>query len=196
MVGEPEDAYAEPEADEEHDVDEDEESTVAPVVWFCAPVGRVMLFTLVGGWFYHAYWSYRCWSAYRSSQGYSQRARWQQIEAATRFRPSAFWRAVLAVLYDYLLLFAVRHEARRARVGTFIVPVLGFAMQLFASYQVVWLHNLLLALAFAPAQSTINSLGAGTKPQPVRSGEWLCLGIGALSTCLALASELWWTWRL
>jgi hypothetical protein len=58
--------------DQEADVDADSEADegVADLVtprWYAISVWRLLVLSLLGGWFYQTYWMYRSWQAYRAS---------------------------------------------------------------------------------------------------------------------------------
>ena len=56
--------------DEESDRDDE-----PAVRWFPAmPVAKLVVFGVVGGWLYLAYWMYENWKAYRAAWGYSSKA--------------------------------------------------------------------------------------------------------------------------
>jgi len=90
-----------------------DEEVDAPEVWFYPNhLGKLVLFGLVGGGPFLFFWAYRSWQAYAANAGYSRHGFWRRVRRATGYRPSPFWRALLATNYFLCLFPAVDRECR------------------------------------------------------------------------------------
>jgi hypothetical protein len=185
------------ESDEEQETgDEAEEDP--PVTWFYPmPISKLVLFGVLGSFWFCMYWMYRCWHAYRAAWGYSKRDFWRKVHAATGFEISPFWRAALAGGYCFALYPAVQRESKAARLrglGAPIVLAFLFNALVFAAssddpftrllYTPVW--------AILPAQLAINRLNARSGvPIGFRTsaGELAFVALGAFLTYSSLGGS-------
>jgi hypothetical protein len=172
--------------------DDDAASTTAPH-WYAIPVWRLVVLSLLGGWFYQTHWMYRSWQAYRASWGYSRAPEWRVVYERTGFRVSPFWRAILGV-YCYGLLVAMRREARVLGLKSWIAPWPMFAAwcacSMLGPWLDAWWFRVSSALLFVPAQLTVNRLGervTGSKlREPPSHGEVVAALAGLIALSLSL----------
>lgn len=182
----------------EGDEDEGElgDGEIAPR-WYCVPVWRLWLFTLLGGWLYQVRYQYCAWRAYRRSFGYSRQREWQAVKQRTGFRVSPFWRAVLGI-YVYALLVVVWREARLAGVRRFGLPVIWASMHVAAVvlswFPVLW-TQLILSLALLPLQATVNAIADKASGQrhrePVEQPDLIVLLVGGIGLAVVLFQRGW-----
>jgi hypothetical protein len=185
--------------DQEADVDADseaDEGVADPVTprWYAISVWRLLVLSLLGGWFYQTYWMYRSWQAYRASWGYSRAPEWHAVYERTGFRISPFWRAFLGV-YCYGLFVAVKREALAVGLKSLIAPWLLFAVWCIGSFIGSlfdpWLVKGAIGLVFLPAQLTVNRINervTGSKlREPMSSGELTAAFVGAVMMGLLMA---------
>jgi hypothetical protein len=190
-VDEDDDANEDDRTEQETETDRDEQ----PRVWFYPmPLGKFVLFGVIGSTWFCVYWMYRCWRAYRDAWGYSKRDFWERVHAKTGFRISPFWRSVLSGSYCFALFPAVQRESKAARLpglGAPIVLALLFNFLGLVVMNAEALTRLLFTPAWAilPVQLTINRLNtrAGL-PIASRSSaaEIAFVVFGALGTCASL----------
>lgn len=171
---------------------EDEPVLASPDAWFFpTPVLKLLLFGLIGGVWYCAYWQYRNWRAYRAAWGYSREPFWSAVHAATGYRPSPLWRALLGVWYCFALFPAVERECRAHAVSGMGAPFLlavAFWLSSTASMMVHAFsleHFVLQPLwAMLVVQVAINRLNRsrGHGPSWQMTGmELVFVGLGALT---------------
>jgi hypothetical protein len=162
--------------------------------WFAIPVWRLLVLSLLGGWFYQTYWMYRSWQAYRASWGYSRASEWHAVYERTGFRVSPFWRAFTG-LYCYGLFVAAKREARVLGLQSWIAPWPMLAVWCVGSFLVSrigpWPFQVVTALVFLPAQMAVNRIsdrvtGSNVR-EPTSGGELMAAIAGALMICLVLA---------
>jgi hypothetical protein len=167
--------YQPPQAgDDEEDENEREPASERLVSqhdrWFVPmSLAKLVVFGVIGGGLYCAFWMYRNWQAYRAAWGYSREPFWRQVHAATGYRISPFWRATLGSGYTLCLFPAVHRECRNNRVRGVAAPVaLAFLFQLliFASLlQPPFVRFLLSPIwVFVPVQFAINRLNRTRQP--------------------------------
>ncbi len=184
--------YQPPQAgDAEEDGDEREPASERPASkhdsWFFpTSLAKVVVFGVIGGGLYCAFWMYRNWQAYRAAWGYSREPFWRQVHAATGYRISPFWRATLGSGYTLCLFPAVHRECRNNRVPGVAAPiVLAFLFQLliFASLQQSASARFLFSpiWVFVPVQAAINRLNRKHKPTfGLDPAELLFVALGGL----------------
>jgi hypothetical protein len=142
-----------------------EESVEAPASWFYPNhIGKLVVFGLVGGYLFCAFWAYRSWQAYAANAGYSRRTFWNDVRRATGYRPSPFWRAVLLPYYQLCLFPAVNRECRvRGVRGVPAAELLALAFAVLARFgdqSTEFVERALLSPVWAvvPVQLAVNRL--------------------------------------
>jgi hypothetical protein len=162
--------------------------------WYAIPVWRLLLLSLLGGWFYQTYWMYRSWQAYRASWGYSRAQEWHAVCERTGFRVSPFWRALLGI-YCHGLFVAVRREARVLGLKSWIAPWPMLAAwcgaSLAGSLFEPWPFKGAMGLVFLPVQLAVNRINervTGSKQRdPISSGELAAAVFGAVMMGIVMA---------
>jgi len=157
--------------------------------WFVpTSVAKVVVFGVIGGWLYCAYWMYRNWQAYRRAWGYSREPFWRSVHEATGYRISPFWRAVFAGGYTFCLFPAVHRECRHNGVRGVAVPIILailFQFLVLSSQQQPAYVRLLFSPVWVivPVQLAINRLNWSVRreaPFGLDGLEALCVVLGGL----------------
>ena len=180
--------------DEVDEVDEGAPDSAPPPpgdFFFPMPVSRLIVFGLLGGWLYGVFWFYKNWQAYRRAWGYSSEPFWRDVHAATGYRISASWRALLSGFYCLSLFPAVQRECKANRVAGLGAPfVLAASMMLLAIFGALYPTRFVVGLigqawALVPVQLAINRLNRHVeRPLHVRIGavEAALVVLGAIGT--------------
>jgi hypothetical protein len=164
----------------------------APSAWFYPNhVAKVVVFGLIGGFPYLAYWGYRSWRAYADNWGYSRAPFWRGVREASGYRLSPLLRGFFIGCYAVCLFPAVDRECRaRGLRGVRAAELLAWGFMLLWQIHALsqgWVPLSLFSPVWAvvPVQLAMNRLHrAEGRDLPFAASGWeiVWVLIGALMT--------------